>query len=403
MGEIRSRVWKKFRFRNMTISQAFILLTVLTLLAATIALMFELAVFEHLQNTVMAPYLEDYEIAPGYNTQVIKTEPVGMDALLIDWMSDIQMVVIVATIGGLIGIEALIFYQLKLRKPLHILDEASRKIAQNDLDFQVLYNSEDEMGKLCQSFEIMRASLEDSNRQMWRTMDERKRLNAAFAHDLRTPLTVLRGYTDFLVKYLPQDKISRDKQILTVTTMSDHIERLENYVTSMNTLQKLEDIMVYPQKVELDAFIVQLRESAEILGKEKDLQVSFLNNVKEGYHVIDPGIVMQVYENLISNGVRFAKNKLTIDVDINQNLFVIRVMDDGSGFGKHELKKVSDPFYIGKTGKLANAENHFGLGLHICKILCEKHGGSLIIQNNVSGGGSVTAKFPENINYLVSL
>ncbi|MBU4438621.1 MAG: hypothetical protein L6276_13905 [Acetobacterium sp.] len=68
MGEIRFRFWRKFRIRNMTISQAFILLTVLTLLAATIALMFELAVFEHLQKTIMAPYLEDYEIAPGYNT-----------------------------------------------------------------------------------------------------------------------------------------------------------------------------------------------------------------------------------------------------------------------------------------------------------------------------------------------
>lgn len=403
MGEIRFRFWRKFRIRNMTISQTFILLTVLTLLAATIALMFELAVFEHLQNTIMAPYLEDYEIAPGYNTQVLKTEPVGVDAVLIDWMSDIQMVVVITTIGGLIGIEALIFYQLKLKKPLHILDEASRKIAKNDLDFQVIYNSEDEMGKLCQSFEIMRASLEESNRQMWRTMDERKRLNAAFAHDLRTPLTVLRGYTDFLAKYLPQDKISKDKQLLTVTTMSDHIERLENYVTSMNTLQKLEDIMVYPQKVELEAFIVQLQESAEILGKEKALRISFLNNGKEKFHAIDPEIVMQVYENLVSNGVRFAKKKLTIGVDVKQGLFAIRVMHDGPGFGKHELNKVSDPFYIGKTEKSAKAENHFGLGLHICKILCEKHGGSLIIKNNISGGGSVTAKFPENINNSVSL
>ncbi|WP_186843715.1 HAMP domain-containing sensor histidine kinase [Acetobacterium tundrae] len=403
MGEIRSGIWRKFRFKNMTISQAFMFLTVLTLLAATIALMLELAVFEHIRNNIMAPYLEEYEIAPGYNTQVLKTELVGMDAVWIDWMSNVQMVTVIITIGGLIGGEALIFYRLKLKKPLRILDEASQKIAKNDLDFQVIYNSEDEMGKLCRSFEIMRASLEENNRQMWRTMDERKRLNAAFAHDLRTPLTVLRGYTDFLVKYLPQNKISRDKQMLTVQTMSEHIDRLENYVTSMNTLQKLEDVMVYPQKVTMEVFIVQLQESAQILGRAKGLKVSFLNNAKEAYTDIDPEIVMQVYENLVSNGVRFAENKLTIGFEAKQNFFTIRVMDDGSGFEKHELKKVSDPFYIGKTEKLAKAENHFGLGLHICKILCEKHGGLLIIKNDISGGGSVTAKFSGNINHSVCL
>lgn len=403
MGEIKSGIWRKLRFRNMSISKAFILLTVLTLLAATIALMFELAVFEHIQNSIMAPYLEDYEIAPGYKTQIVKTELVGMDAVWIDWMSNIQMIVVIITIGGLIGIEALVFYQSKLKKPLNILDEASKKIAQNDLAFQVIYKSDDEMGKLCQSFEIMRASLEESNRLMWRTMDERKRLNAAFAHDLRTPLTVLRGYTDFLVKYLPQDKISRDKQMLTVQTMSEHIDRLENYVTSMNTLQKLEDMMVYPQKVEMADFIVRLQESAQILGRAKGLQVSFLNNAKETYPAIDAEIVMQVYENLVSNGVRFAQKKLTIGFEAKQDFFVISVMDDGRGFEKHEIKKASDPFYTGKTEKSEQGENHFGLGLHICRILCEKHGGSLIINNDSSGGGLVTAKFSENINHAVSL
>jgi signal transduction histidine kinase len=234
-------------------------------------------------------------------------------------------------------------------------------------------------------------------------MDERKRLNAAFAHDLRTPLTVLRGYTDFLVKYLPQNKISRDKQMLTVQTMSEHIDRLENYVTSMNTLQKLEDVMVYPQKVEMEDFVVRLQESAQILGRAKGVKVSFLNNAKEAYPAIDAEIVMQVYENLVSNGVRFAQKKLTISFEAKQDYFMISVMDDGRGFEKNEIKKATDPFYTGKIGKTEKEENHFGLGLHICRILCEKHGGSLIIKNDSSGGGLVAAKFSGNINHLISL
>ena len=105
------------------------------------------------------------------------------------------------------------------------------------------------MGQLCSSFEKMRISLSENNSRMWRSMEERKRLNAAFAHDLRTPLTVLRGYTDLLSQYLPQDKIPKDKVMSTVNTMSGHITRLENYVISMNTLQKLEDIEINPKNI----------------------------------------------------------------------------------------------------------------------------------------------------------
>ena len=84
---------------------------------------------------------------------------------------------------------ALLFYKNKLKKPIDILNGASKKIANNNLDFKIQYDSKDEMGQLCSSFEKMRISLSENNSRMWRSMEERKRLNAAFAHDLRTPLT----------------------------------------------------------------------------------------------------------------------------------------------------------------------------------------------------------------------
>lgn len=100
----------------------------------------------------------------------------------------------------------------------------------------------------------MRAALEDNNRQMWRSIEDRKQLNAAFSHDLRTPLTVLRGYTDFLNRYLPEGKISKEKLLDTITTMSIHILRLENYVQIMGEAQKLEDISVAWTQVEVSVF-----------------------------------------------------------------------------------------------------------------------------------------------------
>ena len=72
--------------------------------------------------------------------------------------------------------------------------------------------SADELGKLCQSFETMRASLEANSRALWDAVEERKRLNAAFSHDLRTPLTVLQGYSDFLLDTLPPGTCPRKRR-----------------------------------------------------------------------------------------------------------------------------------------------------------------------------------------------
>ena len=93
---------------------------------------------------------------------------------------------------------ALLFYRNRLKKPLAQLRAASEKIANNDLDFSIDYDRKDELGQLCASFETMRATLADNFSKMWRQVEERKALNAAFAHDLRTPLTVLKGYNEML-------------------------------------------------------------------------------------------------------------------------------------------------------------------------------------------------------------
>lgn len=77
-----------------------------------------------------------------------------------------------------------------------LLFMASDRIAANDLDFSIAYDRKDEMGLLCKAFEKMRSALANNNREMWRQMDERQKINAAFSHDLRTPLTVIEGHLE---------------------------------------------------------------------------------------------------------------------------------------------------------------------------------------------------------------
>ncbi len=287
-----------------------------------------------------------------------------------------------------VAITSILFYKKQLQKPFEILDNAADNISKNNLDFKIVYNNQNELGRLCLSFEKMRATLQENYLEMWRQIEERKRLNAAFAHDLRTPLTVLKGQSEMLIKYTPQ--MSTEKIVSTAEMMQRHIVRLEAYVNTMNDLQRLEDIEINKTPVIVDEAIKQMRSTGISICQDKKFMFSDDIPEMKKELIIDFSIIMRVYENLLANAVRFAKENIFVSVSIkNDNLYLI-VSDDGNGFTKTELSNATKPFYKSDYEK---NNNHFGMGLNICKILCEKHGGSLILKNN--GGAVITAIFKQ--------
>ena len=161
-----------------------------------------------------------------------------------------------------------LFYRRKIEKPVRILSEASGNISENRLDFSVEAPEQNELGSLCLSFEKMRAALQDNYLELWRQIEERKRLNAVFAHDLRTPLTVLKGQSQMLIQYAP--KMSEDKIISTAEMMKRHIIRLEDYVNTMNDLQKLEDVEITKRAAEVKEMEKQMRVTGMTICGEKE-------------------------------------------------------------------------------------------------------------------------------------
>ena len=268
---------------------------------------------------------------------------------------------------------ALLFYQNKLKRPLAELRLASEKISQNDLDFTVTAHSRDELGQLCASFETMRAALAQNFSEMWRQMEERKRLNAAFAHDLRTPLTVLKGYNEML-------QTSGDEQTqATAITMQRHISRLEHYVDTMSQLRRLEDTQPTYRQTPLKALAASLYESGTILCERAEKHLSMQNRMASPALSLDGDLISQVYGNLMANAVRYAALQVELCLDETPEGLILTVSDDGSGFDKTSLEKAVDPYFTGEKA------DHFGLGLYTSKILCEHHGGCLRVENTVSG------------------
>ncbi|MCH5344147.1 MAG: HAMP domain-containing histidine kinase [Acetatifactor sp.] len=325
-------------------------------------------------------YLQDWYMGRHLNS-------FNMGYFIVYWIiSYAQMILIPAWVIFCIVVPGIIFYNWELKKPIDILLDASRKIADNELDFKVEYKKQNELGMLCTAFDDMRSALYENNLEMWRSLEERKRLNSAFSHDLRTPLTVLRGYTDFLEKYIPDGKVTQEKLLSVISMMNGQISRLEHYAQKMNAVQKLEDIVPNIHNIPEEELFSILSETGKMIVGDKFR----LDGAPDHRNIsIDTELVIQVYENLISNAVRYTENTVTVNCGIAENILTISVLDDGKGFTEEALKNAAQPFF--RDGKEPD-KTHFGLGLYISRILCEKCGRTLTMENH-ENGGKVTAKF----------
>ena len=279
------------------------------------------------------------------------------------------------------------FYKKKLSKPIKLLTNAYHKIEANDLDFTLSYPLNDEMGKLCHAFEKMKDCLSKNNETMFRQFAEQRRLNAAFSHDLRTPLTLLKGHATMLLSFIPKGLVSQQEILDEISVMSKNVSRLEKYVNAMTNLYRLEDIDIPRQQITFHSLIDNFNNTAEALCYDKHFSITTSGNNITLFINLDT--VMQIYENLLSNSIRYAKSDIAISVVIENDNLVISVSDDGCGFKNIDIEKATLPFY--KSSKDIATE-HLGLGLNISKILSERHGGNIQIANNKAGGACVTVK-----------
>lgn len=275
---------------------------------------------------------------------------------------------------------ASMFYHLKLKDPLRILTEGAACIIENNLDFTIETKTQDEFGQLCTAFETMRKTLLENNYTLWRQSEERKRLNAAFSHNLRNPVTVLKGSVKLALKSIENVTVTPNPFTDNLLRIEKYTNRIEQYVETMSSIQKLEDIAIQRKLVKWDSLISELKNMLCFLGAEKQKQIEFAAVKYEKNILIDKSVLFQIVENLVSNALRFAATRIDILCSISDGKLLLSVTDDGCGFPDRLIKNGIQPFQKGNDDT-----GHFGMGLYTCELFCKKHGGNITFKNNQAG------------------
>lgn len=271
-----------------------------------------------------------------------------------------------------------------LARPIHDLTTATQALARGELGQQVAVRANDEIGQLAQAFNQMSADLARASRL-------RRQMTADIAHELRTPLSLILGYTESLSDgKLPADQATFD-------LMHDEARHLSRLVEDLRLLSLAEagELPLVCQPFEPRALL----ERVALVHAPEAQRCGVVIVVDDGpttpnIHV-DAGRMAQVLDNLMSNALRHTAGggRIALAAEGADRAVHIRVTDTGSGIDRGDLPHVFDRFYrADKARQRTGAES--GLGLAIAKSIVEAHGGTISVDSTVGQGTTFTITLP---------
>lgn len=391
----------KDKIRNLSVKKTILLYLLLSLLLSFLLSAYVEWAASKVQEQIWWKYTdEDTYFAAvekeneGYMAQIPRPESYKMSRMdhgiseACDFLQTYSVLVF-SVVGSCVSV--FLFYRNKLKKPIEELEMASQRIADNDLDFRITYENRDEMGHLCLEFDRMRGQLEENNRKLWRMIEEERALRSAIAHDIRSPLSVLKGYQEMLIDYFPDGTIDREKAAEMLQEGMKQIRRMDVFLDSMQKMNSLEHRVLKAEPISPAQLEKDIQRELDILGKEKRIHLS----VWETDEVFcgDPEVIMEVLENLLSNAIRYSREQIDIKVSLTSKRLTISVQDDGNGF-LEDAEKVTSAFH---QKNIKDSLTHTGMGMYLARLYCEKHGGKLLLENEKSGGAIVTAIFHKTV------
>jgi two-component system sensor histidine kinase BaeS len=265
---------------------------------------------------------------------------------------------------------------------LRELTAATRRLAKGELGHQVKVRSKDEIGELASSFNLMSAELAHAN-------ELRRRMTADIAHDLRTPLSVIMGYTEAL----SDDKLHASPEMFGV--MHTEALHLSHLIDDLKTLSLADagELPLMPQPIASGELLKRTASAHQVEAEKKNIQIGVETAPDLPLITVDVERMAQVLGNLVSNALRYtpAGGRVDLSASAQNGSVLLRVVDTGSGIAPEDLPYVFERSFRGdKARTQPNGET--GLGLAIAKSLVEAQGGTIEVESTPGQGTAFTIR-----------
>lgn len=290
-------------------------------------------------------------------------------------------------------------------QPLEKLKRAAVNIKDGNLDFNVITDTEDEIGEVCIAFEEMRIKLKDQIEVSMQYEKDNKELLSNISHDLKTPITAIKGYVEGIRDSVADTPEKMDKYIRTIYNKATDMDKLIDELFLFSKLDS--NSMNYSfAKLNLKDYFEDCVDDISLDLESRGISLAYYNHVPEDTIIIaDPEQLKRVINNIVGNSVKYMESGRRGHIGIfikDESEFVqIEIQDNGKGIAKKELPHIFERCY--RTDASRNSsKGGSGLGLSIAKKIIEEHGGK-IWANSVEGEGTtmsfVLRKYKECVTY----
>lgn len=269
-------------------------------------------------------------------------------------------------------------YQSILR-PLGKLQEAARNIRDGNLDFTLEIDEDDEIGQLCQDFEEMRIRLKENAEEKIQYEQDNKELIRNISHDLKTPITAIKGYVEGIMDGVASSPEKLDKYIRTIYNKANDMDRLIDELTFYSKVDTNKIPYTF-SKINVDSYFKDCAEEVGLDMESRNIELGYFNYVDEEVEVIaDAEQMKRVINNIVGNSVKYLdKSKGIINIRIKDvgDFIQVEIEDNGKGIAAKDLPYIFDRFY--RTDSSRNSsKGGSGIGLSIVRKIIEDHGGRI--------------------------
>lgn len=275
---------------------------------------------------------------------------------------------------------ALIFWIYRtVSLPLAKLQAAARNIKEGNLDFEIKNETNDEIGQLCQDFEEMRLRLKANAEEKVAYDKENKELISNISHDLKTPITAVKGYVEGIMDGVADTPEKMDRYIRTIYNKANEMDRLINELTFYSKIDTNRIPYTF-NKIHISDYFEDCVDELSVELDSSGISLTYFNYLEEDAVVIaDAEQLKRVINNIISNSLKYMnKPKGVINIRLRDvgDFIQIEIEDNGKGIAQKDLANIFERFY--RTDASRNSsKGGSGIGLSIVKKIMEDHGGQV--------------------------
>ncbi|MBP2079929.1 sensor histidine kinase [Oceanobacillus polygoni] len=282
-------------------------------------------------------------------------------------------------------------------KPINKLSEAAKEISNGNLDNMIEVKGKDEVSRLAETFERMREQLKKSQEIQAQYDEDRRELIASISHDLKTPMTSIKGYITGI----------RDGVANTPEKVDRYMEIIQEKTNDMNYLidalflyskLDLQQVPFHYEALDLQAFLADFVDEFRYEFVQGDEQLTYMVEQDQDYMIrADREQLKRVIMNIVQNSVKYmdkSQKQLSIQLKSEDEQVIVEIKDNGSGISEEAIDHIFDRFYRADASR-NTATGGSGLGLAIVKRIVKEHGGKIWAKSKLGEGTTVCVALPK--------